>query len=134
IVAINADTGEPCTFSGTNGAIDLKVGVGKVALGVLNPTSPRLVTSHVLVAAASVTDNDSTDEPSGVVRGYDIDSGKLLWNWDSGNPDAGHPRRAAAAAAGPHLRPHLAEQVERRERRRSAGSRLPADGQSDARH
>jgi len=91
IVAINADTGEACTFFGTQGAIDLKVGVGKVALGVLNPTSPPLVTARVLVAAASVTDNDSTDEPSGVVRGYDIDSGQLLWNWDSGNPDETAP-------------------------------------------
>jgi len=91
IVAINADTGEACTFFGTHGAIDLKLGVGKVAPGVLNPTSPPLVTARVLVAAASVTDNDSTDEPSGVVRGYDIDSGQLLWNWDSGNPDETSP-------------------------------------------
>lgn len=91
IVAINADTGESCTFFGTQGAIDLKVGQGKVALGVINPTSPPLVTARILVAAASVTDNDSTNEPSGVVRGYDIDSGQLLWNWDSGNPDETTP-------------------------------------------
>jgi quinoprotein glucose dehydrogenase len=129
IVAINADTGEACTFFGTQGAIDLKVGVGKVALGVLNPTSPPLTTARVLVAAASVTDNDSTDEPSGVVRGYDIDSGKLLWNWDSGNPDETTP-----LPPGPHLRAQLAEHVERGERRRSAGTRLPAHGQPDARH
>src|SRR4029453_12432746 len=91
IVALNADTGEPCTFFGTDGVIDLKVGQGKVALGVLNPTSPPLATARVLVAAASVTDHDSPDEPSGVVRGYDIDSGQLLWNWDSGNPDETTP-------------------------------------------
>ena len=91
IVALNADTGEPCTFFGTQGSIDLRVGEGKSALGVLNPTSPPLATARVLVAGASVTDNDSTDEPSGVVRGYDIDSGKLLWNWDAGNPDETTP-------------------------------------------
>lgn len=91
IVAINADTGLPCTFFGVDGAIDLKVGQGKVAAGFLNPTSPPLVTQRVLIAAASVTDNDSTDEPSGVVRGYDIDTGQLLWNWDSGNPDNTEP-------------------------------------------
>jgi quinoprotein glucose dehydrogenase len=91
IVAVNADTGAPCTLFGTQGAIDLKVGVGKVALGVLNPTSPPLATARILVAAASVTDNDSTDEPSGVVRGFDIDTGQLVWNWDSGNPDETTP-------------------------------------------
>jgi quinoprotein glucose dehydrogenase len=91
VVAVNADTGQPCTGFGEQGAIDLKAGEGTMAAGTLNPTSPPLVTAHVLVAAASVTDNDSTDEPSGVVRGYDIDSGKLLWNWDSGNPEETTP-------------------------------------------
>jgi len=87
IVAINADTGKPCTFFGENGVVDLKARMGAVTPGWLNPTSPPLATRHVLVAAASVTDNDSTDEPSGVVRGYDIDTGRLVWNWDSSNPD-----------------------------------------------
>jgi len=91
IVAVNADTGRPCTAFGAQGVVDLKVGQGKVANGSLNPTSPPLVTTRVLVAAASVTDNDSTDEPSGVVRGYDIDSGQLLWNWDAGNPEETAP-------------------------------------------
>jgi quinoprotein glucose dehydrogenase len=96
IVAVNADDGTACTSFGDHGAIDLKRNIGKVAAGVLNPTSPPLVTRHVLIAAASVTDNDSTDEPSGVVRGYDVDTGKLLWNWDSGNPDATAPVPADA--------------------------------------
>jgi quinoprotein glucose dehydrogenase len=96
IVAVNADTGVPCTSFGDHGVVDLKYNEGKTIPGFLNPTSPPLVTRHVLVAAASVTDNDSTDEPSGVVRGYDIDTGKLLWNWDSGNPDETTPIPAGA--------------------------------------
>ena len=96
IVAVNADDGSVCTSFGDHGAIDLKRNQGKVAAGVLNPTSPPLVTRHVLIAAASVTDNDSTDEPSGVVRGYDIDTGKLVWNWDTGNPDETTPIAAGA--------------------------------------
>src|SRR5262249_10821244 len=91
VVAINADTGQACTAFGDNGAIDLTRNQGNVVRGFLNPTSPPLVTRRVLIAAASVTDNDSNDEPSGVVRGYDIDTGKLLWNFDSGNPDATAP-------------------------------------------
>jgi len=39
------------------------------------------------VMAASVTDNFSTEEPSGVIRGYDPVTGKLMWNWDASNPD-----------------------------------------------
>jgi len=91
IVAVNADDGRACTSFGDHGVVDLKPNQGNVIAGFLNPTSPPLVTRHVLIAAAAVTDNDSTDEPSGVVRGYDIDTGKLVWNWDSGNPDATAP-------------------------------------------
>ena len=91
IVAINADTGAPCTFFGNDGVIDLKTGHGRVTPGFLNPTSPPLVTRHVLIASASVTDNASTDEPSGVIMGFDIDSGQLVWNWDSANPDETAP-------------------------------------------
>ncbi|MGN6513906.1 MAG: membrane-bound PQQ-dependent dehydrogenase, glucose/quinate/shikimate family [Lysobacteraceae bacterium] len=86
LVAINADTGQPCTFFGHDGVVDLKQNHGRVIPGYLNPTSPPLVTRRVLIAGASVTDNASTDEPSGVIMGFDIDSGALLWNFDSGNP------------------------------------------------
>jgi quinoprotein glucose dehydrogenase len=91
IVAVNADDGSLCTSFGDHGIVDLKRNEGKVVAGFLNPTSPPLVTRRVVIAAAAVTDNDSTDEPSGVVRGYDVDTGKLLWNFDSGNPDATAP-------------------------------------------
>jgi len=91
IVAVNADDGTPCTAFGDRGVVDLKRNHGKIAAGFLNPTSPPLVTRRVLIAGASVTDNDSTDEPSGVIKGYDVDTGKLLWNWDSGNPDETAP-------------------------------------------
>jgi quinoprotein glucose dehydrogenase len=91
IVAINADDGKLCTHFGNNGVVDLKTSMGHVTPGFLNPTSPPTVTGRVLIAAASVTDNDSTDEPSGVIRGFDIDSGRLLWNFDAGNPDQTEP-------------------------------------------
>jgi quinoprotein glucose dehydrogenase len=91
IIALDADTGKPCTAFGENGVVDLKQGHGRVQPGYLNPTSPPLVTERVLIAGASVTDNASTDEPSGVIMGFDIDTGELLWNFDSGNPDETAP-------------------------------------------
>ena len=91
IVALDAETGKLCQGFGKHGVIDLKEGEGHVIPGYLNPTSPPLVTQHVLIAGASVTDNASTDEPSGVVRGYDIETGKLLWNWDPARPDETTP-------------------------------------------
>ncbi|HEX7814117.1 glucose/quinate/shikimate family membrane-bound PQQ-dependent dehydrogenase [Dyella sp.] len=86
IVAINADNGQPCQDFGDKGVIGLNQGMSMTQRGFLNPTSPPAVTQHVLIVSASVTDNDSTHEPSGVIRGYDIQTGKLLWNWDAANP------------------------------------------------
>ncbi|HEY9133126.1 MAG TPA: glucose/quinate/shikimate family membrane-bound PQQ-dependent dehydrogenase [Dyella sp.] len=91
IVAINADNGQLCTGFGNNGVIALYQGMAMTERGVLNPTSPPLATRHVLIVSASVADNDSTYEPSGVIRGYDIDTGRLLWNWDSADPDRTEP-------------------------------------------
>ena len=65
--------------------------MGHVVPGFLNPTSPPAIGRRSVIMAASVTDNDSTDEPSGVIRGFDVDTGRLLWNWDSGQPDRTEP-------------------------------------------
>ena len=92
VIALNADDGKPCAFFGNQGVVDLKAGQGgRAAVGYLIPTSPPTVTRRVLIVASAVTDNYSTDEPSGVIYGFDIDSGKLVWNWDSANPDATEP-------------------------------------------
>jgi quinoprotein glucose dehydrogenase len=91
IVAINADTGQPCESFGDHGEIGLYENQPMRKRGFLNPTSPPLATRHVLIVGASVTDNASTDEPSGVIRGYDIETGRLLWNWDPSNPEGTAP-------------------------------------------
>jgi quinoprotein glucose dehydrogenase len=91
LIALNADTGEPCKTFGENGVVGLTHGMAMKKRGFLMPTSPPTVSQHMLVMAASVTDNDSTDEPSGVIRGFDPVSGKLLWNWDAARPDETDP-------------------------------------------
>ncbi|WP_049623776.1 glucose/quinate/shikimate family membrane-bound PQQ-dependent dehydrogenase [Frateuria defendens] len=91
VVAINADNGKACGSFGDHGKIDLTQGMSMTERGFLNPTSPPVVTRNILIVYASVTDNDSTHEPSGVIRGYDINTGKLVWNWDASNPDRTEP-------------------------------------------
>ena len=87
LIAVNADTGVACKSFGENGVIGLYHGMGMKKRGFLMPTSPPAVAQNVVVMAASVTDNFSTEEPSGVIRGYDPVTGKLMWNWDASNPD-----------------------------------------------
>ena len=43
LIALNADTGEPCTGFGNRGVVDLKMNMGHVVPGFLNPTSPPAV-------------------------------------------------------------------------------------------
>ncbi len=45
-------------------------------------TSPPAVVGDVVVVGSTVGDNQQVDIESGVVRGYDASSGKLLWNWE----------------------------------------------------
>jgi quinoprotein glucose dehydrogenase len=91
LIALNADTGERCANFGDNGEIDLTNHIGEFSPGGYYSTSPATVTENLVILGGHVTDNSSTDEPSGVIRAYDVHTGKLVWNWDSGNPDDTEP-------------------------------------------
>ena len=87
MIALDAATGVPCESFGTHGEIDLRQGSETQTLGFYEGTSPAVVTDKVLVMGGSVIDNYSKHVPSGVIRGFDIYSGKLLWAFDAGNHD-----------------------------------------------
>jgi quinoprotein glucose dehydrogenase len=87
MIAINADTGKPCDSFASHGILDLQAGMGVQTAGFYEPTSPPVVSDKIIVVGGAVTDNYSTEEPSGVIRGFDIQTGKLVWAWNSGNLD-----------------------------------------------
>jgi quinoprotein glucose dehydrogenase len=87
LIGLNVDTGAPCEGFGDRGTIDLQEGMGVKTPGFYEPTSPPVVSDKILVVAGAVIDNYSTEEPSGVIRGFDIHTGKLVWAWDSGAQD-----------------------------------------------
>ncbi len=76
-----------CEDFGDKGQVDLSANIGAFAPGGYYSTSPPAVTKNLVVIGGHVTDNVSVDEPSGVIRAFDVHTGKLVWNWDSGNPD-----------------------------------------------
>jgi quinoprotein glucose dehydrogenase len=87
LIALNADTGKMCEDFGDKGQVDLRANIGSFTAGGYYSTSPPAVTRNLVVIGGHVTDNVSTDEPSGVIRAFDVHTGRLVWNWDSGNPD-----------------------------------------------
>ncbi|QOG07026.1 glucose/quinate/shikimate family membrane-bound PQQ-dependent dehydrogenase [Aureimonas sp. OT7] len=88
VIAVNPEDGSVCSnFGGGDGQIDLWRNMPNVNPGSYYSTSPVIVAGDRIIVGGTVLDNVSTTEPSGVIRAFDIASGELLWNWDSGNPD-----------------------------------------------
>jgi len=87
MIALNAETGALCQSFGDHGTLNLQEGMGVQTAGFYEPTSPPIVSDKIIVIAGSVIDNYSTQEPSGVIRGFDIHTGRLVWAWDAGAVD-----------------------------------------------
>jgi quinoprotein glucose dehydrogenase len=87
LFALNAEDGSACQGFGNHGYIDLKSDSTVKTPGFYEGTSPPTVTDKILVMGGAVIDNYSKAVPSGVVRGFDVYSGKLLWAFDAGNHD-----------------------------------------------
>ena len=88
LVALDPDSGASCSrFGAGRGEVDLLAGMPNRRPGAYYSTSPPVVTRRLVIVGGTVLDNVSTREQSGVIRAYDVDTGALVWNWDSGNPD-----------------------------------------------
>lgn len=88
LLAVDAGTGEPCADFGMSGEVSLLDGMGEVKPGFYYVTSPPTIARGVAVLGGWVADNVEVQEPSGVVRGFDPITGRLLWAWDLGRPGA----------------------------------------------
>ncbi|MCH4245991.1 membrane-bound PQQ-dependent dehydrogenase, glucose/quinate/shikimate family [Acinetobacter gerneri] len=87
LIALNAKTGALCEGFGTNGQVDVLHDMGPTEQSKrYHPTSTPLIAGHVAILGGWVRDIVH-GEPSGVVRAYDVNTGKLAWAWDVGNPE-----------------------------------------------
>ncbi len=89
LMAVDAATGQVCPSFGNAGAADLRVGMGDwppITITAM-PSSPPAIVKGVVVIGQSVTDLGSLDAPSGVIRGYDAETGALRWAWDAARPE-----------------------------------------------
>ncbi|MEQ9347872.1 MAG: glucose/quinate/shikimate family membrane-bound PQQ-dependent dehydrogenase [Thalassospira sp.] len=91
LIALDADTGEVCPSFGDDGTVHLETGMPYNPAGYYYSTSPPVAADGKLIIGGAVNDNYSTKSQSGVIRAYDINTGELIWNWDSGNPEQTEP-------------------------------------------
>jgi len=87
LYALDARTGERCADFANRGDLDLQHDQPVTTPGMYEPTSPPVVTDRVIIVAGAVEDNYSSREPAGVIRGFDVRTGRLLWVFDPGAPD-----------------------------------------------
>jgi quinate dehydrogenase (quinone) len=83
--SLDAETGKRCEDFGSNGEIDLKPGIGEPSI-LYFLTSAPLIADNLAIIGGLVGDNEMLDEPSGVIRAFDVRTGTLAWAWDLGNP------------------------------------------------
>lgn len=86
LIALDARTGKPCLSFGTRGTVDLTAGMGVVEKGFYYVSSAPTIVRGRIVLGGWVADNQSIDEPSGVIRAYDAATGRFAWAWDMGRP------------------------------------------------
>ena len=92
LIALDAANGQNCRgFGGGRGEIDLWAHMPNVKPGAYYSTSPVVVTRRLVIVGGTVLDNASVNEQSGVIRAFDVDTGALVWNWDSANPEQTAP-------------------------------------------
>ncbi|KXF78775.1 glucose dehydrogenase [Paramesorhizobium deserti] len=91
LIALDAANGQVCTSFADNGALHLEEGMPYNPAGYYYSTSPPVAVAGKIIVGGAVNDNYSIHEQSGVIRAFDINTGALIWNWDSGNPEQTAP-------------------------------------------
>ena len=97
LIALDAATGTVCESFADKGVLKLETGMLYNPAGYYYSTSPPVIADGKIIIGGAVNDNYSTTEQSGVIRAFDVETGALIWNWDSGNPTQTQP-----IAAGQH--------------------------------
>jgi quinoprotein glucose dehydrogenase len=91
LIALDALNGQPAEGFGRGGIVDLKEGLGPDVA----ETSPPTVVGDLVIVGSSLGDNQRFDYPQGVVRAYDVRTGREIWRW---NPIVQDPADSAYAS------------------------------------
>ena len=94
LLALDADSGRPCSDFGAGGQVDLSRDVRLRDAGDYLVTSPPAVFGKVVIVGSAIGDNRAAQVERGLIRAYDAESGAQLWSFDP-LPDS--PAHLAAA-------------------------------------
>src|SRR6185436_266337 len=79
LMALDGNTGSPCPDFGTHGAVSLTqdVDLAKEWTGGYEVTSAPAIYKDLVITGSSIADNWKVDTERGIVRAFDVHTGKL---------------------------------------------------------
>ena len=90
LIALDAGTGKSCSDFGNHGVIDLRDGVeDRPSRQLYSVTSPPAIYRDLVITGSEVPEYPSIG-PSGMVRAFDVHTGKLAWTFHT-IPQPGEP-------------------------------------------
>jgi len=82
LIALDGDTGKLCVDFGTNGEVDLTNEVKLRDPGDYQVTSAPAIYKDLVITGSSEGDNRAVTLERGIVRAFDVRTGRLRWTWD----------------------------------------------------
>jgi quinoprotein glucose dehydrogenase len=86
LISLDLDRGTLCPEFGSGGAVDMKQGLGPLKPNEYYNTSPPLVVNDLVIAGHAIRDGFRNDTGGGVIRAWDVHTGRLVWAWDPVGP------------------------------------------------
>lgn len=91
LLALDAQTGQPCLDFGQQGQVDLTQGLRIQDRNDYLITSPPVTYGSVLIVGSTIEENRATAVERGVIRGLDARTGELIWSFDPLPDSPSHP-------------------------------------------
>ena len=95
LIAVDANTGEPCVDFGKKGQIDLSAGIRRYRKWDYSLTSPPTVVGDLVIVGSAIGDNGAANLEPGLIRAFDVRNGSLAWLWDPIPRSESHPASAS---------------------------------------
>ncbi len=84
LIALDGKSGKPCKDFGFQGQVDLNKDAATQTewTGGYQVTSPPAIYGDLVIVGSSIADNWRVDTGRGIVRAFDVRTGRLRWTWD----------------------------------------------------
>jgi len=93
LIGLDGGTGKPCLAFGSKGEVDLTkdVALAPEWQGGYEVTSAPAIYKDLVIVGSSIADNWKVDTERGIVRAFDVRTGKMRWSWNP-SPWADHTK------------------------------------------